>query len=826
MLQKVKEEIPALEDVMATAPSARFNRLRADYLSPEWVASIDRERVEVEVLKATEGEELVLRKAKVFAAIVREVPVEVFEDELIVGWFDYEAHGCALPVKGDPGLDSRLDILTSRERNPVTITEEQQRILREEIMPYWRGDGKHLLRRNSALYDNPPLPEIRELMYFDGSQRPNGIINSSRQKGGHVGHTIANHQKVLDKGFLGMKKEAEDRLARLDRSDPEELKKAPFLNGVIIAMEAAAEIGGRFADRARALAETESDPVRREELLAIAKVCDRIPAHPAKTFHEAIQVTWFIHILHWWETRDTAAISPGRVDQYLYPFYRRDLEEGRITEAGAQELIDAFLLRFSRYRAAAIAEPSGQLGEALWGNTHHIDVGGYKPDGTDATNDLSYMFIEGMMHCRMQEPNFGILVHSNTPESLLIKACELCSLGAGHPMFLNNDAIITSMLSRGTLGGPPITLELARKASAFGCNEPCVPGMDSGFAICISAPAIQAFELTLRNGIRKKYNRQEGPITGDPKSFETFEEFRAAFEEQVSWLVEKTSIAQNLIEPLIAEFDPTVFQSALIDDCVEKGICREAGGARFNFGPFTSLIGSADIGDSLAAVKKLLYEDKTVTWDELMDALDNNFEGHEALRQKLLDVPKFGNDDDYADEQTAWVRHVYAQETIKHKNTRGGHRVPFEIPLGGYVAAGARVGALPSGRLAGQPLADSCGPTMGSDLNGPTSIIKSVGKVNNAEIYGGQTLNLRLDPDIFEDKMGSKRMADFIRTFIDLKLHHVQINIVSSDILRAAQEDPKNHRDLMVRVAGYVAQFVELPRNVQDTIIARSEHKL
>ena len=212
--------------------------------------------------------------------------------------------------------------------------------------------------------------------------------------------------------------------------------------------------------------------------------------------------------------------------------------------------------------------------------------------------------------------------------------------------------------------------------------------------------------------------------------------------------------------------------------------------------------------------------------DELMDALDSNFEGNEALRQKLLSVPKFGNDDDDADQQTAWVRHVYAQETIKHKNTRGGHRIPFEIPLGGYLSAGLRVGALPSGRLAGQPLADSCGPTAGSDLNGPTSIIKSVGKVNNAEIYGGQTLNLRLDPNIFEDEAGFKRMADFIRTFIDLKLHHAQINIVSSEVMKAAQKDPKDYRDLMVRVAGYVAQFVELPKNLQDTVIARTEHQL
>jgi len=777
-------------------------------------------------LKLTEGEPVVLRRAKAFAAVCREMPIEIFDDELIVGWFDYEAHGCALPVKSDPGLGDRLDVLTSRERNTVAINEEQQQIIREEIMPYWRGDGKRLLRWTSSLYDNPPVPEIRDLMYFDGSKRPNGIINTSMQKWGHVGHTISNSPKVFEKGFLGIKKDAEDRLARLDRSDPEELKKAAFLNGVIIAMEAAAEVGGRFADRARALAESENDPNRKEELLGIAKVCDRVPAHPPETFQEALQTIWFIHIMHWWETRNTAAVSPGRVDQYLYPFYQRDLEKGNITQDQAQELIDTFLLRFSRYRATMVAEPTGYLGEALWGNTHHIDVGGYKPDGSDATNDLSYMFIEGMMHSRMHEPNFGVLVHSNTPERFLIKACQLCALGSGQPMFLNNDAIITSMLSRGTLGGPPITLELARQASAFGCNEPTVPGLDSGFAICISAPAIQAFELTLRNGIRKKYNRQEGPVTGDPRSFGTFEELREAVEKQIAWIVEKTSIAQNIIEPLIAEYDPTVFQSALIDDCIEKGICREAGGARFNFGPFTSLIGSADIGDSLAVIKKLVYEDKTVSWDELMDALDNNFEGHEIFRRKLLKVPKFGNDDDYADEQTAWVRHVYVQETIKHKNTRGGHRIPFEIPLGGYVSAGLRVGALPSGRLAGQPLADSCGPTAGSDLNGPTSILKSVGKVNNAEIYGGQTLNLRLGPEVFKDQMGFKRTADLIRTVVDLKVHHAQLNIVSSEVLIAAQKDPENHRDLMVRVAGYVTSFIELPKNLQDSIIARTEHGL
>ncbi|MEE8397731.1 MAG: pyruvate formate lyase family protein [Desulfobacterales bacterium] len=826
MLQKLDARKTMLQDVLTVQPSPRVERLREEYLRSELVLSIDRDRIEARVLGETEGEPLVLRRAKAFAAIVREIPVEIFDDELIVGWFWGSPHGCAFSVKGDPTLEYRLDELTTRDRNPVTISEEQKQILLEEIIPFWKGNGKWELSRTSSLYDDLFLPELNDLMFVNGSPQPNGPINTRFMRGGHVGHTIANHEKVLEKGFLGIQKEAEDRLARLDLSDPEELKKIPFLKGVVIAMEAAAKIGQRFATRARALADDEKSPERKEDLLRIAKACDRAPAHPAETFHEALQTVWFVHILHWWETSGTAAISPGRVDQYLYPFYDRDIREGRLTEREAQELIDCYLLRFSAFTYNGVSDPEGNLTDALYGAAHHIDVGGYKPDGSDATNALSYMFIEGMMHTRLQEPNFGLLVHSKTPEDLLIKACQLCALGTGHPMFLNHDTIINNLLGRGTMGGPPISLELARTAATFGCNEPCVPGMDSGMIIGASISVPLAFEFALSNGWSRAHNRQLGPETGDPKSFASFEDFRDAFRKQLSWMIERASIANNIVEPLMASLESTVFQSALFDDCIEKGICREAGGARYNAGPFVSIQGSPDFGDSLAAMKKHVFDDKTITMDALLDALDRNFEGCESLHRKLLDTPKFGNDDDEADEQTVWLKHVFAEEVIKHKNTRGGHRTPVEIPLSGYVTGGTGVGALPSGRLAGQPLAAGIGPTSGSDMNGPTAVLNSVAKINHAEFFGGQTFNMRLDPSIFDDPSGFKRMADFIRTFVDLKIHQVQFNIVSSDVLEAAQEEPESYRDLMVRVAGYVTQFVELPRAVQNTIIARTEHGL
>jgi len=641
----------------------------------------------------------------------------------------------------------------------------------------------------------------------------------------HIGHFIPNNEKVLKKGFLGIKKDAEERLGRIDQTNLEEVKKVPFLKGVIMAMEAAAEVGKRFAARARELAEEEIDTIRKAELLKIAEVCDWVPANPARTFYEAIQSIWFSQILHYWEARDCASISPGRMDQYLYPYFEADIKEGRITKEKVQDLIDCFLLRPSWF-LYSLNTPNGYLLTDTAGIAQHIDVGGLRADGTDATNELSYMFLEGMMHTRLVEPDMGILLHSRTPEDLLIKACQLCALGTGHPEFLNNDNIVVSLLGRSTLGGvSPITLEVARKASVMGCCEASLTGMDSGHCTSVYLQSLPGLlEAVLSNGLKGFSEGVTGVQTGDPRKFKSFEELQEAYRKQLAWVLEKETIATNIGERLLAKFDPTVYQSALIEDCIEKGICREEGGARYNFGPFISGIGAPDVGDSLTAIRKLVFEEKKITMDQLCDALEKNFEGYDDLRQMLLRLPKFGNDDDYADEQTVWVMHTFSQEAIKHENTRGGHKIPVHIPLSSYVRGGWPVGALPSGRLAGEPLSDSIAPTQGSDVSGPTSVLKSVGKINNAEVFAGMSFNMRLDPLMFKDDYGFKRMADLIRTFVDQKIHHIQFNVVSSDTLKAAQKEPDKYKDLMVRVAGYVARFVELPTKIQDTIIARTVH--
>lgn len=814
---KVKPE-SLLERILTVQPTQRVERHRQRYIDRKLVYRIDRDRIEVRVMKETEGEPMVTRRAKLFQTIVRELPIDIFPDELIVGWYDPIPNNCPLPVKCDINLEEYLDGIDTRERNPIYITEEEKRELKEEIIPYWKGKGSWERIRLNPAHFNPAPPGFTPEAWYS--------LNKSMSMF-HVGHFIPNNEKVLKKGFLGIKKDAEERLGRIDRTNPEEVKKIPFLEGVIMAMEAAAEIGKRFATRARKLAGKEVDTKRKAELLKIAEVCDWVPANPAKTFYEAIQSIWFSQILHYWEIRGTASISPGRMDQYLYPYFEADISEGRITKNEAQELIDCFLLRPSWF-LYSLNSQKGYLLSDTSGIAQHVDVGGLRSDGTDATNELSFMILEGMMHTRLVEPDVGILLHSRTPEDLLIKACQLCALGTGHPEFLNNDNIVVNLLSRATLGGEsPITLEIARKASAMGCNEPTLAGMDSGYCTSIYIQLLPGvLESVLTNGRKGWPDGVKVPQTGDPRKFKSFEELQEAFRKQLVWGFEMETIATNIGERLLAEFEPTVYQSALIEDCIEKGLCREEGGARFNFGPFISCVGVTDVGDSLTVIRKLVFEEKKITMDQLCDALEKNFEGYDDLRKMLLKVPKFGNDNDYTDEQTAWVMHTFSQEAIKNKNTRGGHKIPVHIPLSSYVRAGAAVGALPSGRLAEEPLADSLAPTQGSDVSGPTSVFKSVGKIDHAEVFAGISFNMRLDPVMFKDNYGFKRMADLIRTFVDQKIHHVQFNVISSDTLKAAQKEPDKFKDLMVRVAGYVARFVELPKSVQDTIIARTVHSL
>jgi len=785
MLNKPREkELAMLDRVLTIKPTPRVERLRQRYLDTKDKAVIDILRTRTRVMKETEGEPTVTRQAKAFAATVREMPINIYPDEPFVGWLFCEPRGANLSWGQSLALEGELDTLSTRKINPFLISDEDKRELREEIIPYWKAH---------------------------------------RDGGATLPHWTAGYEKVLAKGLLGVKRDAEERLARLDLADPEDFKKLAFLEGVIMALEAAAEIGARFAAKARELANKEEDAGRKAELLKIAEACDRVPAHPAMTFYEAIQSIWFIHILHALDNEHATGMGPGRPDQYLYPYYERDIAEGRITKEEAQELTDCWFMRYSQYYMIWRSDAGSYGTHTPHTPGHHLDVGGLKPDGTDGANALSYMFIEAIMHTRgMTEPTLGLLVHSKTPEDLLIKACQLTAMGGGYPMFINQDLRIESLLARNEImDGPPIPLALARTGTGAGCHELVIPDMESGFSFTPLLLA-GAVELALSNGKSRTYGRQIGIETGDPREFKSFDEVRESFSKQVASLLRKGIIASHASERFLV---PKAFNSSLVEDCIEKGISKEEGGARYNVSGVQTW-GRIDAGNSLAAVKKLIFDDKKITMDQLCQALDKNFDGYEDIRKMCMQAPKFGNDDDYADEQVAWVTHIVNEEAKRYKSTYGGCKVVTEVPSASYLAYGKIVGALPSGRLAGEPLCEAGTPTAGSALNGPTAILKSVGKVNNAEVNQGSTLNMRLDPAVFETDNGFKRLADLIRVFVDQKVDHVQINVVSSDTLVAAQKTPEQYQDLTVKVAGYNARFVELHKELQDSIIARTEHGL
>ncbi len=807
MLDKRLEEqdhMPTMLDrVLTMKPTPRFERLKEVFLRAEPVIEIDHDRIYTRVMKETDGELMVIRRAKAFCAVVREMPINIAPDEPFVGYVNATWAGHLCSAEWGARMEAELDYTVKRRS---IISEEDESELREEIIPYWKGS-----KLGTHYYELIPEDEYRLL------GDPRRYPASS-----HFGHLSINWEKVLEKGFLGVKRDAEERLARLDYADPDELKKLPFLRGVVMAMEAAAGIGNRFAARARELAKAEEDASRKAELLKIAEVCDWVPANPARTFHEALQSFWFAHILQYWETMNTSAFCVARMDQYLYPYYERDKREGRLTEEEAQELIDCWLLRLNIPQwTITDLEHKGNGGSF---QAPHLSVGGYRADGSDGTNELSYMFIESAMHLGLPEPLFSVQVHSRTPDDLLIKASQLCALGYGHPQFENADVIVPGILTRET-GGQPVTMEDARSFASVGCQEPLLVGNEGLNAMGILNAAL-ALELALNNGVSRLSHQKEGPETGDPRQFKSFEEVRQAYKKQFVWMTEKAALYSNIRELNIAETHPTVFTSALVEDCIEKGMSREEGGARYNAGPGLFAAGLPDNADSLAAIKELVFEDKKISMTQLCDALDSNFEGYEDTREMLLKVPKYGNGVDYVDEHMVWLCREWAAECREQRNPRGGRGVPGIQTFQVHVPFGKVVGARPSGRLAGEALSDGASPCTGNDMNGPTAVLNSLSKVNNFEQNMSNILNMTIDPAVFKDGDGFRRLAGFIRTLVDEKVQEVQFNVISPDTLRAAQREPDKYQNLVVKVAGYSAFFVRLIEGLQNAIIARTEHGL
>jgi pyruvate formate-lyase/glycerol dehydratase family glycyl radical enzyme len=694
-----------------------------------------------------------------------------------------------------------LDVLNSRKKIPYAVDKRTLRVYRYQIIPFWKGRS------------------IRDLMFDRMSDEwksafEAGVFTEFLEQRA-PGHTVVDG-KIYRKGLLDFKKDIARSIENLDFvKDPEASEKCEELKGMKIAADAVIHYAERHAELAKRLAKKEKNAKRRRELEKIARVCSRVPAHAPRDFWEALQYYWFIHLGVISELNPWDAFNPGRLDQHLYPFYMKDLEDGTLTKGQAKELLQAFWVKFNNQPAppkvGVTAEES-----CTYTDFALINTGGVKADGSDGVNELSFLILDVVEEMRLTQPSCMVQISKKTPDRFLKRAVEIIKTGFGQPSVFNTDEIIQELLRQGK------RIEDARNGGSSGCVETGAFGKESYILTgYFNLPKI--LEITLHNGEDPRTGKKIGLETGDPVKFGSFEELFEAFRKQLNHFVDIKVEGNNIIERLYAEHLPVPFLSILIDDCVTKGRDYNDGGARYNTN-YIQGVGLGTATDSLASLKYNVFDKRYITMKKMISLLKTNYEKQETLRQRLLNkTPKYGNDDDYADGIMKDIFEAYFEAVDGRPNTKGGYYRINLLPTTVHIYFGKTVEATPDGRKAGEPLSEGVSPVQGADRKGPTSVIKSVAKIDHVRT-GGTLLNQKFTPQLLADEIGMNKLAQLIRTFFKLDGHHIQFNVVSSGILRDAQKHPERYRDLIVRVAGYSDYFVDLSVDLQNEIIKRTEH--
>lgn len=790
--------------------SPRVERLLKRNTAAKPRVTVHRARLVTESYKKTEGLPQVLRQAKAFEKVLAEMPIAIGPDEMIVGGLGTQPLDLILtPELRAPDIEAELDVLTTRNVEWYDISEEDKKALREQILPYWKGksvqeialgianpDAKHLW-----LKDSKQIPPIEGGVITTEArfQKPNGLYSPSI--------------KLAHIGLNAIKRRAKAKLKLL--SPEEKARKETFYKAVIICCDAAIAHAKRYAALAKKMADEEEDSKKKSELLKVVEVCERVPENPPRTFREAVQLHWFLFFIYQIE-QPGPANSFCRLDQYLYPYYTKDLEKGVITDQEALELIQNLWLKMDTIQWWKTTRQAEFLGQ---GRPMHVDVAGYTSHGRDATNKLTYLMIEAYDRLKTQNPNFRVLLHKDVSETLLKRICK-CTANGGLPTFWNADTTVQMLVNQN------VPLEEARQHGGVGCPHPQIPGKEFTYTNKGKVNLGACLEMALNNGLYR--GEQLGPQTGDSKNFTDLNELLDAFAVQVEKAADALHSLHNTAIEIHKKMVPAPFGSSLFEDCIERGLTMQEGGTHYVCNGYVGLIGISDIIDSFVAIKKFVYDEKTLTIDQLKDALNKNFEGAEVLRQMLINkAPKWGNDNDYADVvgreiisrlTSIGCKEKYDNLPIKHNLKSRG--VTFVGYTGG-ITFGKIVGALPSGRKAGEPLVESISPVHGCDRNGPTAILKSVSKFDHASCRSPSVLNLWFTRSAVED-VGD--LVSFLRAFVALGVAHIQFNIVSRDTLLEAQKHPEEYGTLIVRVAGYNARFTSLSKEVQDDIISRTEY--
>ncbi len=782
----------------------RISKLREQSLKAKPYITVERAKLLTEFYKSDAAQKVSspVRRALAFKYLLEHKAIGINDGELIVG--ERGPAPKATPTYPEITAHSLkdLDILNTRPKTSFKVDEETKRFYQEEVIPFWRGKS------------------IRDRIFWEMSEEwknayQAGVFTEFMEQRA-PGHTVLG-DKIYKKGFNDLKKEIKKSIESLDfLHDPEAYKKREELRAMEICAEALIDYAERHAEKAKELAKKEKSRERKQELKKIAEICTHVPANPPRDFWEALQYYWFTHLGVIIEYNTWDSFNPGRLDQHLYPFYKKGLADGTLTEDKAKELLQAFWVKFNNQPAppkvGVTAEESGTYTDFAL-----INTGGVKPDGSDATNELSFLILDVVEEMRIIQPSSMVQISKKTPDSFLKRALRIIRTGFGQPSVFNTDAIVQELVRQGK------SVEDARCGGASGCVEVGAFGKENyNLTGYFNLPKV--FEITLNNGLDPETGKEIGLRTGDPAMFNSFEELFEAFQKQMKHFVDIKVKGNNVIERLYAEYLPAPFLSLLIDDCIAGGKDYHDGGARYNTS-YIQGVGLGTITDILSSIRFNVFDKKVVSLKELLSALENNFEQNESLRQRFLNkTPKYGNDDDYADGIMKSVFEAYYQAVSGRPNTKGGFYQINLLPTTVHVYFGKVTGATADGRKAHQPLSEGISPVQGADRRGPTAVIKSASKMDHVRT-GGTLLNQKFTPLLLADEEGLDGIAHLIRSYFKLDGHHIQINVVSAETLRDAQKHPEKYRDLIVRVAGYSDYFVDVGVDLQNEIIKRTEHQ-
>ena len=822
----------------------RNQRYKDQILNAPYEICIERARYYTESYRRTEGEHPALRAAKAFVHTVRQMSIQIYPDESIVGNRSSKVVGTVIPVeRGDSNtvLELELDFLTQREMQPFVISEADRRELMDDILPYWKGRTlrarKNRLWKKNGLFFRPGLgpaslakrkkrldlvrlKRVVEVPRFSFKHAFRGITELLYNNIALVmnafdvqGHMIVGHKNILAQGWAGVQSRAELRLAEAQATGDAEGR--AFLEAVILSCHGIRDLAHRFAQKAEDLAAQTTDPARRRELARIAERCLHVPYHPPRDFREAVQALWLTQVGALVAYGMTGIFAIGRFDQYLYPYYQKDLDAGRLTEAEGRALMEELLLKLS-YNLLLLPYVGKKTSNELGADSCSPTVGGVTRAGEDAVNPLSYTILDAFENVKATGNSFTIRLSEQTPKAFWRRALATFRSTSGAALYCDEQCIEA-------LKGCGMSEEDARDYGVIGCVEPTGDGDTFG---CTSGNDISftaALDMALHDGYLTIMGRHIGPRTGDPRRFAGFDQLMDAFKQQVLFMIRTVVKAVNLKDEAYRQAFPNPYVSATLRGCVDRARDMTWGGADYNFGSLSAR-GLGTATDSLAAIAHFVYNGGGLSMDTLVTHLDNNFAGAETLRNRLLHrAPKYGCDDDRADDIAREIAEFFCREVATHQTLRGGPFRPSFFSYGMHVLEGAILGATANGRLAGEPVSNSFSPSNGSESQGPTAMLRSVSKIDHHLISNGCALNMKLLPALFAGEERLDKMVALVKGFFAQGGMEIQPNVVSNEMLMDAQKHPDRYRDLVVRVSGYSAYFTDLGKPLQDEIISRTE---